>query len=83
MVCSEDSLVFRLDTQRLFSLDIMETRHEVQESIESHGGKVIEKIPPAVRRHSSTFFQWIDVTVSVSSDLESTRSSLLGIGYRA
>lgn len=81
MVCSGDPFVFRPDVQRLFCIDIMETRHEIQESIESHGGKVIEKMPSAVRRRSSSIFRWIDATLSVSSDLESTRSGLFGVGY--
>lgn len=29
--------------------DMMERRHEIEDSIESHGGKVIEKMPPAVK----------------------------------
>jgi len=29
-------------------LDLMDVRHDLQNSIESHGGKVIEKMPNAV-----------------------------------
>jgi hypothetical protein len=31
-----------------FFLDLMDVRHQVQGSIESHGGKVIEKMPNTV-----------------------------------
>jgi len=31
-----------------FFLDSMDVRHQVQDSIESHGGKVIEKMPNTV-----------------------------------
>jgi hypothetical protein len=34
---------------KIFSfLDSMDIRHKVQDSIESHGGKVMEKMPNAV-----------------------------------
>ena len=52
MVCQCCRILFITD-QLTFILvvvaaDIMEIRHELEESIESHGGKVIEKMPAAV-----------------------------------
>lgn len=46
MVCSPFSPTSKIGA----FLDSMETRHKIQDSIESHGGRVIEKMPNAVRK---------------------------------
>lgn len=39
---------FRFHIKLFFLLDSMDIRHQVEESIESHGGKVLEKMPNSV-----------------------------------
>jgi len=60
--------------------DLMDVRHKIEESIESHGGKVIEKMPNANRRDNVYVIS--DIARRTAKFLEAKKSNIPAVGYK-
>jgi hypothetical protein len=58
----------------------MEVRHKVQDSIESHGGKVIEKMPNANRRDNVYLIS--DIARKTAKFFDAKKSNILCVNYK-